>query len=506
MTIFRGGAPLNMANGVREFAVAQPGSVAVIDGDRSLTCAELDARSSQLANALVSGGLSSGDRVAVLLGNRLEYCEIAAAVAKAGLVMVPVNPRLTAPEATFVLGHSGASALISDAALLEIAEPGIAEHAVARVITIDGDYEDVLTAADATDPAVMVDEDDPFCIAYTSGTTGRPKGVLISHRSRVLTMVATALEWNLGPGSTTIAVAPMYHGAGFAFAYAAVHTGGTVAMLRRWDPAALLAMVADVRPNSVFLVPAHAQMLRALGDDAISAADTSSLDTVYFNAAPLPQELKLWFMDAFPHVACHELYGSTEAGIVANLRPADMRRKDACVGPPWFMTEVKLIDEDGDVVGGAGRGELFSRSPYLMNGYLDDDAATEACTDADGFLSSGDIVVRDEEGYLHIVDRTKDLVISGGVNVYPREVEEVLATHPQVREVAVIGTKDEKWGEAVCAIVVPASDDLDVAAIEAFARDGLAGFKVPRRWETVDVLPRNAAGKVLKTDLRARFS
>ena len=500
-------ADLSIADGVREFAVASPGVTAVIDGDRTLTYAELDDRSSRLANALADAGLAPGDRVAVLLGNRLEYPEVAAGIAKAGCCMVPVNPRLTATEVAYILGHSSATALVLDAALADIAGPGLDEHAITTVFEVDestgSTYEAALAAASPVDPRAPIDEREPFCITYTSGTTGNPKGVMISHRSRALTFYAAALEWGLGPGTTTIAVAPMYHGAGFAFAYAAVHTGGTVAMLRSWDPTAFLQMVADVRPDSVFLVPAHAHMLRQLGDDVIAGFDTSSLSTVYFSAAPLPQNLKEWFLDTFPHVGAHELYGSTEAGIVSNLRPPDMRRKEVCVGPPWFMTQVRLVDGDGNVVEGAGEGELFSRSPFLMNGYLDDDAATKACTTPDGFLTSGDIARRDEDGHLYIIDRVKDLIITGGSNVYPREVEEVVATHESVSEVAVIGLSDDQWGEAVTACVVLAPGAvLDEAALDAHARASLGGYKVPKRWVVVDALPRNAAMKILKRDLR----
>lgn len=504
---------LNIANGVREFAVASPSALAVVDdampaGKQTLTYAQLDERSSRLANALAAAGLAPGDRVGVLLGNRLEYPEIAAGLAKGGFVMVPVNPRLTGAEASYILGHAGAKALVADDALAAIGKAGVDEHGIGTVLSIDGttlgsDYEGALAAADPTDPRVEVAETDPFCIAYTSGTTGRPKGVMISHRSRVLTFYGTALEWGLGSGRRTIAVAPMYHGAGFAFAYAAAVTGGTVAMLRAWDPARFLAMVQEFQPHSVFLVPAHAHMLRALGDDVIGSYDTSSLETVYFNAAPLPQALKLWFLDAFPHVEAHELYGSTEAGIVSNLRPPDMRRKEMCVGPPWFMTEVRLVAPDGSIVEGPGEGELYSRSPYLMDGYLDDPDATAACTTDDGFLTSGDIARRDEDGYLYIIDRVKDLIITGGSNVYPREVEEVLATHPSIAEVAVVGLPDEQWGEAVTACVVPAAGaTIDQAALDAHARQHLAGYKVPKRWVTLDGLPRNAAMKILKRDLR----
>nr|BFE78260.1 hypothetical protein GCM10020093_008610 [Planobispora longispora] len=318
---------------MRESAAATPGAVAVVDGDRRLTYRGLDDRSNRLANVLLGTGLRPGDRVAVLLGNRMEFPEIACGIAKAGLVMVPMSPRSTPGEAAFVLDHSGSRALILDGALA----PAVAAVAPETALSIGGgdlglSYEDTLTEASGADPRVPTGGHDPFCVAYTSGTTGRPKGVVISHRSRALTFRASAREWGLGAGRRTVAVAPMYHGAGFAFGYAPVFTGGTVAMLRSWDPGELLATVARERAQSIFLIPTHAHSLRALGEPALRRHDLSSLDTIYFNAAALPGPLKEWVLDSFPGVGVHELYGSTEAGIVANCRPADARRKIGSVG------------------------------------------------------------------------------------------------------------------------------------------------------------------------------
>ena len=245
---------------------------------------------------------------------------------------------------------------------------------------------------------MVVGEQDPFCIAYTSGTTGRPKGVVISHRSRALTFYMSALEWGLGTGRVSAAIAPMYHGAGFAFGFAPVFTGGTVTMLRAWDPEEMLALVERDRVQSAFLVPTHAQMIRALGNAALDRHDLSSLDTLYFNAAALPWALKEWVMEQFPACGVHELYGSTEGGIVTNLRPADQRRKPGSVGHPWYLTEIRVVDEAGQPVGPGEPGELFSRSPYLMNGYHDDPEATAACTTEDGFLTCGDIVTLRRRG------------------------------------------------------------------------------------------------------------
>jgi acyl-CoA synthetase (AMP-forming)/AMP-acid ligase II len=490
-----GGADLTIAGGVREFGRATPDAIAVRDGDRELKYGALDERSSRLACGLLTLGLGYGDRVALLSGNRLEYPEIAAGIAKAGLVLVPVNPRLTAGEVDFILGHSGAGVLIVDPALAG----AVPEAFPGRVISIGPEYEKWLDDSRAVDPEIAVDERDPFCIAYTAGTTGDPKGVLISHRSRSLTFYATALEWGIGPGRRTVAVAPMYHGAGFAFAYAAVYCGATVSMLRSFQPDELIDMIRRDGAQSVFLVPTHAQLIRQA---CATVPELPTLDTLYFNAAALPKVLKEWVFEAFPGVGVHELYGSTEAGVVTNLRPPDARRKAGTVGHPWFGTQVRIVGPDGSPVRPGEPGELYSRSPYLMNGYHENPVATAACTTEDGFLTSGDIVIQDDEGFISIVDRVKDVIITGGVNVYPRDVEEVLLTHPAVTECAVVGEPDERWGERVVAYWAGRSS-VSAGELESFLRSRLAGFKVPKQYRTVTALPRNAAGKILKRELRS---
>ncbi|MEV6162022.1 AMP-binding protein [Streptomyces sp. NPDC052052] len=509
--ILAGGVTATMATGVRERALDAAGRTAVVDADRTLTFAAVHERSNRLAQALLGAGLVPGDPVAVLLGNCLEYPEVAAALAKAGLPMVPLGIRQTGPEIAWIVGHSGARALIVQDERAEEALAAVSASAdrIAVVLTVGRPgpgraYEEALAGARDRDPLVPVGGDDVFCIQYTSGTTGRPKGALLTHRGRALTALLSAHEWGLGAGRTSLAVAPMSHGAGFMFGYAPVLTGGTVVMLPRWDPAHMLGLAEEHRVQSVFLVPTHAQTLRALGEDAPSRYRLDALDTLYFNAAALPVPLKEWVLDAFPRCGVHELYGSTEGGVVTDLRPVDARRKAGSVGRAWYLTEVRVVDDDGRPVPPGEPGELFSNSPFLMAGYLDDPEASAACRAPDGAVSVGDVATMDDEGYVAIVDRKKDMIVSGGLNVYPREVEEALLAHPAVAECAVAGTADPVWGERVTAFVVwaPGATPAPVDDLADFLRPRLAGYKLPRRLEAVAALPRNSAGKVLKRELR----
>ena len=502
------GTSLNMAGGIREFGRSRRDALAVRDGDRSLTFAGVDARSSRLASGLLASGLRPGDPVVVLSGNRMEYVEIGAALAKAGLPMVPLNSRNKETDNRYVVEHCGARALILDDALVANVD-GLIDD-IGTVLSFDGvagrDYEMFLETAEERDPFIPVEESDPFAISYTSGTTGTPKGVLLTHRGRVLTAYATAMEWGLGPGRRTMAVAPMYHGAGFSFAYAGVQVGGSIEILRSWDPEEFLHGLERGRVSTVFLVPTHAQQIRRIHERPAAAFDLSALETLYFNAAALPVALKEWVHEAFPGVGVHELYWSTECSVVTDLRPEDSLRKPGSVGHPWFMNEVRLLDDEGQPVGPGEPGELFARSPMLMGGYLNNPEATREAFNGDGFVTVGDIAVADEEGFISIVDRKKDMIIAGGVNIFSREIEEVLARHPQIDEVAVVGLPDDVYGERIAAFVVGRKNStLDVAGLEQYVLDSMAKYKTPREWHVVDALPRNASGKVLKRTLREDY-
>ena len=498
-----GYVPLNIANGIREFAIANPSKIAVVDGERKITYKELDTRSSQVANFFISKNFKKGDRVAVISGNRLEYPEIVAGLSKAGLIAVLVNPRSVAREVEFFLNHSGCTGLVIENSLLSLVDKSINNTDVKSILTMDGtdfglNYESTLSEQKKFDPYIFVDEREPFKICYTSGTTGEPKGITISHRSRCLVFMATALEWGLGPSKSTIAVAPMYHGAGFAFNYGALYTGGQLIIQRKFDPLHLLELIKQHKPDSIFLVPAHAIQLRELGEKTIDKFDTTSLSCLYFNAAPLPQELKLWVIDRFPTAGLHELYGATETAIVTNLRPEFQKEKERCVGPPWFFNQVELLNEKGEEVDVGEQGELFAKSPFLMNGYWEDEENTNKNTNERGFFGVGDMAVKDEDGFYYIVDRKKDMIISGATNISPREIEEILLEIDGIIDVAVVGKKSKEWGEAVTAVMVKNKENVDLNQLEEYCRENLSSYKIPKEFHFVESLPRNASGKILK--------
>lgn len=499
--------PLTVADGVRVSAGRTPGKVALREGERTLTYAALRSRVHRVGNAALAGlGLTSGDHVAVVAGNRLEYVELVVGLAGAGLAVVTISPASSAAEMSYIVADSKVRALVVDRAREEVAR-SVADAAGIPVVLLDDGYEDWLGAARDSHPGVVPDEWDTMVVHYTSGTTGEPKGVLCPHRSRTLNYLAMAAEYGAyGPRDHGLTIAPMYHGAGLSFTLANVFLGGSATILPRFDPEAVLAGFAAEPITNAFMVPTHFHGLFGLGDERVAAIGHGALKTIVSNAAPLSQAMKERIVDVIGDGYLFECYGSTEAGVVSNLAPADQLRKERSVGLPFPATEVRLLDEEGHEVGVGDVGELFSRSPYLFTGYQGREAATAAAL-RDGWFSAGDLAVRDDEGYLYLVDRKGDKIITGGLNVYPREVEEVLARHPAVDEASVFGVADERWGEAIRASVTlapGASGRLDVEEVLAFCREQLAGYKVPKHVEVVEALPRNAGGKVLRRVLRDR--
>ena len=492
---------MTMASGIRTSLARAPNKVAMICGERTLTYAQLVDRIDRVASLAVGLGLNKGDRAAIVATNCLEYIEIVDGLAEAGVAVATPNPKQTAVELGFILNDCGARVVFVAAALEALVRAADCP-AIERVVVIGPDYEALLAASrPATLP--VVDEWDAFAIPYTSGTTGKPRGVVLPHRSRVQVGFCMASEYGCyGPDDRFLAITPMFHGAGYSFAHASVFFGGTLEILPSFEPERTLRALSQNGATGTFMVPTLFNAIFALEQPLLDRWRSTSLKALMSNAAPLPQKTKEVITEYFGDGLLHELYGSTEGGTVCNLRPADQLRKQQCVGHPFTMNQVKLLDDAGQPTKPGEVGELFNTSPCLFLGYWNNPDATAASM-RDGWFSAGDLAWKDEDGCYYIVDRKKDMYISGGVNVFPREVEEFLFRLPGVAEAAVIGVPDAYWGESGKAFLVMHRDaSIAPDAVIAACKANLAGFKVPRHVAFLDSLPRNAAGKVLKTELR----
>jgi acyl-CoA synthetase (AMP-forming)/AMP-acid ligase II len=497
--------PMTIGNGIRAAAVRAPDKAALVLGDEVRSYRKLTRRMAQIANvARDHFGIRPGDRVTLVAPNIIDYPELVAGLSDIGAIVATLNPRLTAAELRAILADCTPRLLIYHPSCGAAIQPG--EIRDVALLPLDNAYEALLGRASDRAELPLVEETASFALAYTSGTTGRPKGVLLSHRSRAITFQSMAAEYRcFGPDDRFLALAPMCHGAGFVFAAAALFYGGTTLLFDSADPEAILARLSRRDVTGIFMVPTHFARIFGLSDAKLDAHRDHGLRTIISNAAALPQPFKERAVDQFGGGLLHETYGSTEGGIVTNIRPADLLRKPGSVGQPFPLMEVELRLPDGQPAKASEAGELFSRGPTSFNGYWNRPEET-AETLQDGWVTVGDIARRDEDGFITIVDRKKDMVVTGGMNVYPREVEIVIADLPDVHEVAVIGEPHGEWGESLHAFVVSRDGHSSNAeAIIAACRDRLAGYKVPRAISFIPELPRNAGGKILKTALRERI-
>lgn len=495
---------LSIAGGVRAAAGRDPAKIAYRQDDRTRTYAQLIDRIDRVTTAIAADlGLVNGDHGAIVAANSIEYMEIIIGAAQAGVALATVNPKLSPAEIKAICEDAHARVLFVDAASAEsLADMTI--DGVERTIVIDTDFETWLQQVNQVSVPV-VEEWGNFTIPYTSGTTGKPKGVLVPHRSRILSMFAMASEYGCyAPDDRFLAIAPMCHGAGMLFSLTPVFFGGYCEIMAGFDPEQVMSRLRHEAMTGFFGVPTHFNVIFGLEPSFLDQNRPEHLKTVISNAAALPQAMKETLVDYLGPGLLHETYGSTEAGIVTNLRPPDQLRKKACVGQPIWGTLVSVRDEAGNECGPDEVGELFSTSPYLFNGYWNRPEETAEAYQ-DGWVTVGDLVRRDDEGHIYIVDRKKDMVISGGVNIYPREIEEVLIAHPDIVDVAVIGVPDEKWGESLKAyVVLEREGTADTEAMIEFCGSRISRMKTPRNIEVIDAIPRNPTGKVLKTELRKR--
>jgi long-chain acyl-CoA synthetase len=496
--------PLTIGTGILAAAERSPDKPALIDGARTLTFGQFADRMTRLANAAVTRlGLAHGDHVAIVGPNSLEFLETLASLSEAGIACATLSHRLSAAELGDIATDACAKVLFAHESCRPQVEQAKLPN-VRHVVWFGPQYEQLIAEATPEWPC-RAGEWDVFSIPYTSGTTGRPKGVLLSHRSRALAFAAMAAEYGcFGPDDRFLAIAPLAHGAGVAFAMAPLFFGGTVELLPKFDPSVVVTKIGSGQFTGVFLVPTQFHAMFELDHAFLQAHRKHALKSMISNASALPQAMKEKIVALWGEGILHETYGCTEVGLSTNLRPADQLRKQQCVGKPFAYTFVRLLDDDGNEVPRGEIGELFTTSPYLFNGYWQEGRRVVPPT-RDGWFSAGDLARQDDEGYIYIVDRKKDMIVSGGINIYPRQIEEVLYRHPAVGEVAVVGVPDPKWGERLRAYVVPHGGAKPTAEeLIEFCSAELSAYKVPREFELIDALPRNANGKIMKRLLAER--
>jgi len=506
----------NLADIVRGHGRHRPDAPALVAEDTTITYGELDDRSSRAAQAFAAAGVGFGDRVAFVEKNGVEFFDAAFGLAKIGAVGVPVNWRLAAPEMHHVIADSGARLVIVGQEFvpqLEAIETDLEADLDAEIVVI-GDhprwpsFDEWILAHPPVDPGVVTGPDDLVFLMYTSGTTGLPKGVMLSNTNYVCKTGGVAGHWQLDADAVSLAVMPLFHMAGSGWAFAGLWQGATTVVLRDVDPGAILDALARHRVTNMLLVPAVIQFL--LDADGIEHVDLSALRVIVYGASPISDDVLIRGIDRFGGVFA-QVYGMTETtGSITQLDgPDHLPELLRSCGKPYPWVQLRVVGDDGADAAPGTVGEVWTRSPQNMLGYWNNPDASAATLTADGWLRTGDAGFVDADGYLYLHDRIKDMIVSGGENVYPAEVENVLMTHPAVADVAVIGVPDRRWGEAVKAIVVARVVARGAAPTEAeliaFARDRLAGFKLPKSVDFVDALPRNPSGKLLKRALREPY-
>ncbi|HET7015031.1 MAG TPA: AMP-binding protein [Streptosporangiaceae bacterium] len=505
------------------YAEGQPDKLAVIDdrpdgGLVTWTYAELEEQSNKLGNALATLGVEPGQKVIWCGPNSPGIVKIMQATRKVGTVAVPLNYRLTAPEARYIIAHSDSSIAYVDAEYAHLFAPEDEQSglpgSLRHVIVYGGpapdgmlSEDDLVAGASAEPPEEVQQGMGGSTMIYTSGTTGKPKGAVRQFRDEA-SIIALITFIGYQTDDIYITSGPLYHSGPGSFMAIGLALGQTVVIQRKFDPEDWLRLVDKHKVTSTFSAPALVRMICALPAEVKAKYDRSSMKRMIANAAPWSFALKQAYLADFPADSLWEVYGSTELGINCVLEPKDQLRKPGSCGKPAPMVEIMLVDADGKEVTGIGPdqpGELFVRSAQIFAEYYKQPDSYEKARRGE-YHTVGDIAYRDEEGFYFICDRKNDMIISGGMNIYPAEIEAALEQHPKIYDVAVFGIPSEEWGELVHATIVVAPDaELSETEVIEFSREHLAGYKTPRSVAFTDELPRTGSGKILKRELRAPY-
>lgn len=487
-----------------------PGKMGFKEGERSFTYAEYNFRVNKLSNALSGLGIGHGDKVAMLLFNGIEMVDCYFALAKLGAVCVPVNFRFIGTEIAYVVDNSDSVAMIFDKSFEKIIAsikdrmPKLKHFIVVpfrEELPYALNYDEFLSMGSGEEPNIMVNDNDVAQIMYTSGTTGKPKGAVLSHKNQLMNALSFLVERYSNPDEIYLSNLPLFHVAGIGTILHTLSRGGSIIISKEFNPGVVAETIEKEKVTVLLMVPAMWNMLLQLPN--VQKYDFSSLRACLTGAAIMPLKMKESILKNFPNMQLYDGFGQTEMSPVTTLlKPEDFLRKPTSVGKPIIGVEVRVVDDGGQDVPQGEIGEIIYRGPGMFLEYYKNPEATRQAL-VDGWFHSGDLVRMDEEGFVYVVDRKKDMIISGGENVYPAEVEEVLYGHEKIMEAAVIGIPSEKWGEGVHAIVVAKpGQTLTAGEVIEYCASNLAGYKKPRSVDIVDTLPRNASGKVLKTKLR----
>lgn len=507
--------PRLIGDALRWHAIHTPGKTAIISPSGTLSYAALWSRTVRLVEGLERLGISPGDRIALMLANGAPYLELYHAVAVLGAAVVPLNFRFVPSEAEYVVEHSGARALVYGAefrATFNNIRERFAAKGAKTIVVSDGgspehneiDYETLLSGSDATDWTRPADPDACYFQGYTSGTTGFPKGCVNPHGRFADCLKRMGLVYDVKPADVELVAAPLFHEAPALFALTQMFRGGTVVVTSDPSPKSVFRLIEQNRVTWSFMVPT--MWVSTVNSPEIESADLSSLRMLISGGSPLQTLTKDAMIKRIPSAGLHEFYGATEMGLISNLGPEDQQRKVRSVGKPVPGIYVDLRDDTGKPVPQGEIGEIHIGGATLIHEYYLNPEATERARSKDGFFTLGDMGRFDSEGYLYIVDRKKDMIISGGENIFPNDIEDVLYQHPAVHMTAVVGIPDDRWGEVVIGVVVtkPGHAITEIELIE-HCKSRLSSFKVPKRIDFRNELPLSSFGKILRRDVRKEY-